>query len=187
MYFRPIFDLVYPNLPKPTFDQCLTYCNVFGAQGPLGGLLLLTTSLPITESTYPALYNNTMKLEVCMCATCQRYHGHRLMQHYWPASKGSWDVVCICPFPVLGTQKNRANKQVNTFSTGWFCDFLLTIFTCFSLPPWRWPKKPHKQTLRSHRIGSQPPTLFLLLILLDLECDPIRSWMTSACLEPEND
>ena len=41
MYFRPIFDLFYPLCPKPTFDLFLTYFNVFGVRGPLGGLLLL--------------------------------------------------------------------------------------------------------------------------------------------------
>ena len=40
MYFRPIFDLFYPHPPKPTFDLFLTYFNVFGVSGPLGGLLL---------------------------------------------------------------------------------------------------------------------------------------------------
>ena len=36
-----IFDLVYPRPPKPTFDLFLTYFNVLGVSGPLGGLLLL--------------------------------------------------------------------------------------------------------------------------------------------------
>ena len=35
-----IFDLLYPHPPKPTFDLFLTYFNVFGVSGPLGGLLL---------------------------------------------------------------------------------------------------------------------------------------------------
>ena len=41
MYFRPIFDLFYPHAAKPTFDLFLTYFNVFGVSGLLGGLLLL--------------------------------------------------------------------------------------------------------------------------------------------------
>ena len=43
MYFRPIFDLFYPHPAKPTFDLFLTYFNVFGISGLLGGLLLLNT------------------------------------------------------------------------------------------------------------------------------------------------
>ena len=39
-----IFDLFYPHPPKPTFDLLLTYFNVFGVSGLLGGLLLLKCS-----------------------------------------------------------------------------------------------------------------------------------------------
>ena len=35
-----MFDLFYPHPPKPTFDLFLTYFNVLGVSGPLGGLLL---------------------------------------------------------------------------------------------------------------------------------------------------
>ena len=39
--FSCIFDLFYPQCPKPTFDLFLTYFNVFGVSDPLGRLLLL--------------------------------------------------------------------------------------------------------------------------------------------------
>ena len=41
--FRPIFDLFYPQRSIPTLDLCLIVFNVFGVQGPLGGLLLLNS------------------------------------------------------------------------------------------------------------------------------------------------
>ena len=51
MYFQPIFDLFCPHPPKPIFDLFLTYFNVFGVSGPLGGLLLLNLSGPISRDT----------------------------------------------------------------------------------------------------------------------------------------
>ena len=38
LHFRTNFT---PTPPKPTFDLCLTYFNIFGVSGLLGGLLLL--------------------------------------------------------------------------------------------------------------------------------------------------
>ena len=40
-----IFGLFHPHPPKPTFDLFLTYFNVFGVSGPLGGLLLLNCTV----------------------------------------------------------------------------------------------------------------------------------------------
>ena len=55
MYLRPIVDLFYPQCPKPTFDLCLTNFTVFGARGPLGGLLLLHSkgNLCLREEDFP--------------------------------------------------------------------------------------------------------------------------------------
>ena len=53
MYFQPTFDLFYPHPPKPTFDLFLTYFNVFGVSGLLGGLLVTNAKVLNRPSECP--------------------------------------------------------------------------------------------------------------------------------------
>ena len=67
MYFRPIFDLFYPHPPKPTFDLFLTYFNVFGVSGPLGGLCFLTIGSPLAT---PDLWRGPPETALLQAARC---------------------------------------------------------------------------------------------------------------------
>ena len=49
-----IFDLFYPHPPKPTLDLLLTYFNIFGVSGPLGGLSLLKAKYCFWGPGFPA-------------------------------------------------------------------------------------------------------------------------------------
>ena len=54
-----IFDLFYSQCLKPAFDLLLTYFNVFGVRGPLGGLCFLILALELRAKQFMDMRINT--------------------------------------------------------------------------------------------------------------------------------
>ena len=101
-----IFDLFYPHPPKPTFDLFLTYFNVFGVSGPLGGLLL--DNIGVRSNPFTLRAKGTLISEPRFSTPCE--------MRFFPREKGKTAFVegffstkAVFPF---SRGKNRISQGV---------------------------------------------------------------------------